>query len=290
MKTYTIKEVSKKINVPPGPIRQWEKEFKEVIEIPRSKQGARMYSDSDLDILLEIKQMFAKKKSKDSIRDWLQKRLEPETKADLEPIDTQLAVVPEEITPLSINESTIKDTDHFFEAMDTYKQTFLNEVKEEIRSVVRKEVLDEVKKEISKGTFYTVKSLSDSLYKSSANTKEEIQELAHSLEKVSELTTESLQYLSNNIANVSIETTEEIFTLSKQLSETSDELSHYVDVTNNEIYGLTEAITKDREYFIEEREQYRHEVRQREVAFQNMLSSYRDVAAAKEKKWWRFWS
>jgi len=292
MKAYTIKEVSKKINVPPGSIRQWEKEYNELIEIPRSKQGARIYADSHIDILLEIKRMVAEKMTKEKIRESLKKKYENEITevSELGPITTELTVLSKEITPFPSAESSIEEVEHFFVAMDSYKQTFLNEVKEEIRSVVRKEVLEEVKKEIKNGTFYTVKSLSDSIYKSTANTKEEIEELSSSLEKVSELTTESLQYLSNNITNVTTETTEEIFTLSKQISETTEELSHYVDVTNNEIYNLTEAIAKDREYFIEERNQYRHEVSQREIAFQNMLLSFRDVAATKEKKWWKFWA
>lgn len=292
MKAYTMKEVSKKINVPPRTIRQWEKELIGLLEISRSKQGARIYTDFEINLLIELKEMDAQKANKILVREWLQKKLEPEPKTDTVS-DTgikSLAVVSETVTPVPLNESAIKNADHFFEAMDTYKETFLNEVKSEIRSVVRKEVLEEVKKEISKGTFYTVKSLSDSIYKSTANTKAEIHEIAETLEKTAENTAVSLQYLSNNIANVSMETAEEIFTLSKQLSETTDELSHYVDLTNNEIYSLTEAISKDREYFIEERELYRNDVRQREAAFQNMLSSFRDVAVVKEKKWWKFWS
>jgi len=323
MKTYTLKEVSKKINVSPGALRKWEQDFEDLLDIPRTKQGARIYTDIEIELLVEIKQMADKKVSKYAIRQEMQKIEGPEKvefssmqldssevfpeddiipepevslEINLEKTNTSepkvsLEIVPEEaITPVPIEESAMKNTELFFDAMETYKKTFLSEVKDEIRTVVRKEVLEEVKKEISKGTFVTVKTISDSIYKSSENTKAEIQELSESIEKVSEETTDSLKILANKVANVSLETSEEIFSLSKQLSETSEELSHYVDVTNNEISGLAEAITKDREFLIEERNQYRQEVTQRELAFQQMLTNFRDVAAAKEKKWWKFWS
>ncbi|MDR6122870.1 DNA-binding transcriptional MerR regulator [Bacillus sp. SLBN-46] len=312
MKTYTLKEVSKKINVAPGILRQWEKEFEDLLEIPRSKQGARIYTDVEIDFLLEIKQMASKKLSKVLIREQLLKGPEAEidtitaevplSEKQVEQIqehepenetiisEVPIEVIADSLTPVAVHDDVFNNTELFFEAMETYKKNFLNEVKEEIRNVVRKEVVEEVKKEIYKGTYHTVKSISDSIYKSSATTKADIQELSESLERTSENTSQSLQYLSKSIANVSIDTTEEIFTLSKQLSETTEELAHYVDVTNTEISSLTDAITKDREFFIEEHNQYRHEVTQRELAFQQMLTGFRDVAAAKEKKWWKFWA
>lgn len=304
MKTYNLKEAAKKINIPPSTLKQWESEFNEIIEIPRTKQGARIYSELEIDLLLEIKRMHQEKLSKEDIRKTLQhqepeedirktlQHQEPEEEniTEMEPSAVSIEVLSEPIASVIVDDNPLKNANLFFEAMDTYTQNFLNEVKDEIRSVVRKEVIEEVKKEIKNGTLTTVKSLSDSIYKSTANTKADIQELSDSIEKASENTLESLQYLSKSIANVTTETTEEIFTLSKQLSETSEELANFVDVTNNEISGLTEAIALDREFFIEERNQYRQEITQRELAFQQMLTSFRDVAATKEKKWWKFWS
>jgi methyl-accepting chemotaxis protein len=220
----------------------------------------------------------------------METEMEPDVDSLFESFDSTLPIVSESISPVPNKDVAIKNADQFFDAMDTYKQTFLNEVKDEIRSVLRKEVVEEVRKEISKGTFYTVKAISDSIYKSTANTKAELEELNENLEKANERTTESLKYLSNSITNVSIETSEEIFTLSKQLSESTEELAHYVDVTNTEISNLTEAIEKDREDLVKDLKQYRHEIKQRELAFQDMLSGFRDVAAAKEKKWWKFWA
>jgi DNA-binding transcriptional MerR regulator len=290
MQAYTLKEVAKKINVPPGTVRQWEKDLMGYIEIPRSKQGARIYTDTEINLLVEIKELQAKKINKDGIRAWLDLKFNPEVLPEPAEEENSLNVIIDPIVPVPVQETSMDRTEQFFELMDSYKQNFLREVREEIKSVVRKEMLDEVKKEISKGTLLTVKTVSDSIYKSSENTKADIQELTHLVEKNSEHATESMKYLSDSIASVSMETTEEIYNLSKQLSGVTRDLDKYVDVTNNEIYSLTEAIALDREYLIEEREQYRHEIRQREEAFQSMLNGFRDAAAAKERKWWKFWS
>jgi DNA-binding transcriptional MerR regulator len=289
MKTFTLKEVSKKINVKPATLRKWEEELKEILEIPRTKQGARIYSQVELDLLLEIKQMYENKQTTSMILQSFQTKEEPENSGITEPSAPSLPMISESFPEVTNEEIAIKNTDEFFDAMDSYKQTFLSEVKDEIRSVLRKEVVEEVKKEISKGTFYTVKSLSDSIYKSSANTKAEIEELSVHLEKTAEQTTERLHYLSKSIANASHETSEEIYTLSKQLSDSTEELAHYVDITNTEILSLSEVIEKDREERVKERDQFRQDVTQREAAFQDLLTSFRDVAAAKEKKWWKFW-
>ncbi|KLT17388.1 hypothetical protein AA980_16090 [Neobacillus vireti] len=290
MKTYTLKEVSRKINIAPGTLRQWEKDFDETLEIPRSKQGARIYSDLLIDQLVELKQMTTKKLSKDQIRKLMKNGQKAEGENSIKPAEVSLEIIAEKVSPIAVDETAPNNADLFFEAMEMYKKNFLNEVKDEIRNVIRKEVVDELKKEISKGTLITVKSLSDSIYKSTANTQADIGELTETFEKSLELTADSLQYLSNSIANISIETSEEIHTLSRKLSEASEELSHYADTTNNEISSLTEAISTDREFFVEERNQYRLEITQRERAFQQMLGSFRDVAAAKERKWWKFWS
>ncbi|MFS0776593.1 MerR family transcriptional regulator [Neobacillus sp. 3P2-tot-E-2] len=310
MKTFTLKEVSKKINVKPATLKKWEEDLEEYLEIPRTKQGARIYSQVEIDLLLEIKQMFENKLSTSKILHILRggtdkedEVSEPEAIVTSEHIEEisepeddisehsaqELAIVSHEGTPLSDEEIAIKNADDFFGAMDTYKQNFLNEVKEEIRNVLRKEVVDEVKKEIANGADYTVNTLSESINQSTASTKAELEELSDHLEKSAEQTTERLLYLSKSIVNASHETSEEIYTLSKQLSQSTEDLAHYVDITNSEIFNLSEAIEIDRLERGKERDQFRHEITQREAAFQDLLTSFRDVAAAKEKKWWKFW-
>ncbi|MDQ0976441.1 DNA-binding transcriptional MerR regulator [Neobacillus niacini] len=311
MKTFTLKEVSKKINVKPATLKKWEDDLEEYLEIPRTKQGARIYSQVEIDLLLEIKQMYENKLSTsmilhllrggtDDLEEEITEHEADESSLQIEEMSEaeeeisehsaqELAIVSHEGTPMSDEEIAIKNADEFFVAMDNYKQNFLNDVKEEIRNVLRKEVVDEVKKEIASGANFTVNSLSESINQSTASTKAGIEELSDHLEKSAEQTTERLLYLSKSIVNASHETSEEIYTLSKQLSQSTEELAHYVDITNTEIFNLSEAIEIDRLERGKERDQFRHEITQREAAFQDLLTSFRDVAAAKEKKWWKFW-
>lgn len=154
VRSYTIKEVSKMMNVPPGTLRQWEKDLTGLLIIPRTKQGARFYTETEIILLQKIKQMKDKNLGKDMIRDLLQKHFEVVSEVSSEPVGTSIAVV----TPSSKKEETTltpksRSLDEFFETMEVYKQTLLTDVKNEIRNGIRKEVLEEVKKEIKKWIF-----------------------------------------------------------------------------------------------------------------------------------------
>lgn len=287
MKAYTLKEISKKISVTPSIVKQWEKDLEGILLIPRTKQGARYFTETEVEFLQEIKELYKIHSNKDSIRELLKTKIEPPAELVSQAVKTSLAVISEESDVPAENEKDHQE--RFFAAMDTYKQTFLNEVKTEIRNVVQKEVVNEVKKEISTGMLHTVKSLSDSIYKSGAATQAEIAVLKKSVDKTAVETSQKYKSISDNIQHQALQTSEEIYYLSKQLSETSEELSHYIDVTNNGIDSLTEVLAKERENYVEDLEQFRQEIRQREVAFQAMLSGFREAAPIREKKWWKFW-
>ena len=55
MKAYTLKEVSKIINITTSTLMSLGKRLSDLLEIPRSKQGATIYSDDEINKLLEIK-------------------------------------------------------------------------------------------------------------------------------------------------------------------------------------------------------------------------------------------
>ncbi|MBP2239680.1 DNA-binding transcriptional MerR regulator [Cytobacillus eiseniae] len=301
MKSYTIKEVAKKLNVSAGKLRQWEKDLHGLLVIPRSKQGARFYTDDEISLLETVKQMHDKSLSKDMIRGIIEK-------------DFQLKkIVPIEATLVPIvhdnleNEQNQKDLEQFLTAMKSWKDEMIDDVKNEIRTGIRKEVIEEVKKEIAKGSVHTVKTLSDSIYKSSEKTKEDIDNLASQVHTAAEHTAESIGTLSRRIAKTSKGTTEQIRTLSRRVSDSSEAAAeefktmiHYIsssaEVTHTEISALIETLNCDREIFLEtinrEREEYWHDVNQREVMFQDMILGFRNAAAAIEENkeaWWKFW-
>jgi DNA-binding transcriptional MerR regulator len=299
LRTYTLKETSKIINVPTSTIKQWEKDLNGLLTIPRSKQGARIFSETEIDLLQQIKHWEDNDLGKEKITEMLmQQQSLSDTGNDDITVQIPIFTIEDAVSEGTVSDDTDSEVslelshwnqEQFFMAMDQYKKTFLNEVKNEIRSAVRTEVVEEVKKEISKGNVYTVKSLSDSLYKASANMQDEMKELAFTLQKTADLTDKTFIRIDKSIAQQSIENSEEFYSISKQLAETSEELSHYIDVTNRELSTLTETLESQHEYFLEDREKFRNEVKQRELAFQGMLTSFREAAAEKEKKWWKFW-
>lgn len=301
VKAYTVKEVSKMIGVPPGTLRQWEKDLEGLLVIPRTKQGARFYTDEEIGMLNTVKQMREKSLSKEVIRELFQKHLD--SKGGSEVLETSPALKPAEMD-LAPVKSDIKE---FTLAMEEFRNQLIDDVRTEIRTTIRKEVLEEVKKEISKGSLNTVKSLSDSIYKTNERTKEEIQELSKSIHKTSEETSETLGTLSRRISKSTKGTSEQIRNLTKRMADSSEAASeefktmiHYIsssaEVTHTEISALIDTLNTDREIYLEtinkEREQYWQDVNQREMMFQDLIVNFRSAAAAEEentKPWWRFW-
>ena len=302
VKAYTVKEVSKMIGVPPGTLRQWEKDLDGLLIIPRTKQGARFYTDEEINMLNIVKQMRAKSVSKEMIKELFQKHLD--SKGSSEAIETVPAMI-DEIEPAQ-EKSEMKELE-LYAVMEEFRTRLIDDVRAEIRTSIKKEVLEEVKKEISKGSLHTVKSLSDSIYKSNEKTKEEIQELSKSIHKTSEETSETLGNLSRRIVKTSKGTSEQIRNLTKHVADSSEAASeefktmiHYIsssaEVTHTEISSLIETLNTDREIYLEtinqEREQYWQDVHQREKTFQDLIVNFRSAAAAEEEKakpWWKFW-
>ncbi|WP_462406569.1 MerR family transcriptional regulator [Gracilibacillus sp. Marseille-QA3620] len=295
LRAFSIKEVSRKINVPAGTIRQWEKDLTGVLVIPRSKQGSRFYTEVEIAILKRIKEMRDKNLSKDIIKEMLQKHLKdgqnlsnhassnPPSEASAPAASTSVAVVEKPAEP---------KLEEFLHAMDAYKTQFMKEMSNEMRNN-RNMMIEEVKKEISQGSIDTIKGLSKSIQRSSLKTNSELKKLSQNVSNSSERTSETVETLTRSIARSSEGAFE---SFSKRISEAAadgyrellSDLSSSVSEAQNEIKSVTEAIYQDREQYFEtmnkELEQYRHDIKQREEAFQQMVTSFRDAAPTKEKE------
>lgn len=57
IKTYTLQEVAKQICVPVGTIKRWEKALDELLNVPRTKQGARYYTEVEIAFLQKVKDL-----------------------------------------------------------------------------------------------------------------------------------------------------------------------------------------------------------------------------------------
>ncbi|WP_222928857.1 MerR family transcriptional regulator [Neobacillus piezotolerans] len=304
MKAYTIQEVSRLINVPQGTLRQWERDFNGLLTIPRTRQGSRFYTDTEINLLEKIKQMREKNLGKEMIRDLIKEHFRQCSEATSEPFAASVTVVGEtKPLPAEASQSPF-DMEAFFSAMDVYKQDFFAGVREEIRGTIRKELIEEVKKEVSKGSFHTVKSLSDSIYKSGERVAAEVAELSSEVARTSEQASETARFLSNSISNVSKASSEHFVTINKRIAQNAERSSKEMKalvksmsdanlVTESVVESFNETLIKDREFYLEtlhmERLVHSQEMDRREELLQEIVSSFRDAAAAKEKRWWKFW-
>lgn len=300
MKSYAIKDAAKKLSITPSKLRQWEKDLDGLLIIPRTKQGTRYYTDDEISLLETVKQLYDKSLSKDMIRGIIEKDFQLQKVASTEASLT--SIVPEIIA----SGTNKNDIEQFLAAMKSWKDEIIDDVRNEIRHRVRKEIIDDIKKEILKGSVHTVKSLSDSIYKSNERTIAEIDNLSSDIHKISEDTAEKLGTLSKRIAKSSKSTTEQLRNLTHRVADSSEAAAeefktmiHYIsssaEVTHTEISALIETLNTDREIYLEtihrEREEYWKDVNKREVMFQDMILSFRSAAAAQAKKeaWWKFW-
>jgi DNA-binding transcriptional MerR regulator len=308
LRAYSIKDVSKRINIPTGTIRQWEKDLKGILYIPRSQQGARFYTEKEIIVLAKVKEMRAKNLSKDMIRTLLEKHMKEGTVEASEPPSetfepSSQAVANQEVMPVQAASPPIhtQNFDDFYTAMETYKASMLSEIKEIVKDS-RKELMEDFNNELTQASLQTVQGLSKSIQRSNEKTKTEFMDLSESIAQASELTSETFEALSDSIAKVSEDNYAKI---SKRISESSktttkdyknlmNKVSQTVNEAQKDIRIVSKSLHKDQEHFVDSMNQNLKEltqvIREREDAFQDMVSSFREAAAARDnKKWWRLW-
>ncbi|RFU65294.1 MerR family transcriptional regulator [Peribacillus glennii] len=322
-RAYSIKDVSKKISIPTGTIRQWEKDLQGLLYIPRSKQGARFYTEKEITLLEKVKEMRANNLSKDMIRMLLDKHLNEGSQAPSEtsktsaPGDEDKSIVPVQNAVPSVQTPNI---DELYAAMENYKQHMLSEIKNVIQTS-QTEMMEDVKKEISQGTLQTVQSLSKSIQRSNEKREAEAEEIAQTITKASEHTSKTFGTLSKDIAKASETTSLTIEALSEYIAQSSEDtydkiakrltdssrttskdykilankVAQDVKAAQADIRTVSKSLHEDQELFVDAMNQNLKEltqvIRDREEAFQDMVSSFREVAAAKkEKKWWKVFS
>ncbi|WP_409298890.1 MerR family transcriptional regulator [Peribacillus sp. SCS-26] len=300
LKAYSIKDVSKKINVPTGTIRQWEKDLNGLLVIPRSRQGARFYTDTEIMLLAKIKEMREKNLSKDMIRILMTKHMAGSSETDseslaLKPVDNSPAVQSVEQTPAPAG----PNLDELFSSLETYKQNLLSEIKTEIKKQNR-QMLEEVQNGIHESSLRTVQGLSKSISRANERRKTELTEIAESITDASIRHSETVASLSESIAKSSKGTYEQ---LSKRISESSKtaskdykslitSASSSLDKAQKDLIKMTRSLQEDQETLVDSfnknMEQFNRNIQEREDVFQDMVTSFREVAAAKNnKKWWK---
>ncbi|WP_071459698.1 MerR family transcriptional regulator [Bacillus massilinigeriensis] len=236
VKAYTIKEVSRKINVPSGTIRQWEKDLNGLLVIPRTRQGARFYTDKEIEDLKTIKEMRSKNLSKEMIRELMQKHATMENKSSQNemtavPPTPKGVETPQDIiaTPLEMN------MDLLFDALENYKLDLISGIRKELKSG-KEELVEEVKKEITTGSMETVKALSMSIQRSNMKTKKEVGKLTEQIKESSERTSEMFVTVSAGVTKAAAAT--------ERVGALADQVSFLSKGTKREFSTLTDNLTK----------------------------------------------
>jgi DNA-binding transcriptional MerR regulator len=298
LRAYSIKEVSKKINIPTGTIRQWEKDLNGLLVIPRTKQGARFYTEKEIELLRKIKEMRAQNVSKEMIRSLLTKHFSHTSE---DPSETfEIAPLPDSQNDIS-QESKLSMED-VQALMDTYKQELVKEMKNEM-SHTRQQVIEELKKELASSSLHSIKEISKSIQRANDKRKGELQEISGAIIQSSERTSESFEALAEDVMKASEGTYERIAqkvtenhkAATRENNATIKRVSKTISDSKKEIQKVVASLESKQENLLEtmnELKQSTEEIQHREEVFQGMLSSYREVAAAKSKKksWWKLWS
>ncbi|WP_338471973.1 MerR family transcriptional regulator [Niallia sp. XMNu-256] len=308
IRAYSIKEVSKMINTPTGTIRQWEKDLDGLLVVPRTQQGARYYTENEINILNKIKEMRSQNVSKGMIRTLLEKHLNGENNAPVSETGSEVIGTPAlhsqelAIQPVvGTNELQANNIEALYTAITDFKQDLITEFKQELQ-ISKHNMLDEIKNEVSNSTLMTVKEISKSIQRSNDKQKANIHEISNMIMKASEHTSETFETLSEEILKGS-EAAYERF--SEQMTETTkladrrnhkaiEKVANTLRETKEDVAGLTEAFEAKQESILEslnELKQTQDDIKKREEQFQSMIESYREVAVAKRnRKWWKIWS
>lgn len=311
LRAYSINEVSKRINTPSGTIRQWEKDLEGLLVIPRTQQGARYYTDNEINLLHKIKEMRSQNISKGMIRTLLEKHMQKESldnpvtekqtsEADSKTLKTK-NLPTKELAIAPVQQEYNLET--FYTAMADFKQDLLLEFKHEIQ-MGKHELMDEFKNEVSNSTLITVKEISKSIQRSNDKQKANVHEISNMIMKASEHTSETFESLSENILKGSEDAYDRLSERMEETVQLSDRKNHKaiekvsttLNETKTEMENLTKSLTIKQESILDslnELKESQAEIKKREDQFQSMLESFREVAASKRnrnRKWWKIWS
>lgn len=318
MNIYSIHEASQKLTTSPKTLKQWENKFKEILVIPRTKNGARFYTDKELSLLLEVKNLFAEKKNTTEVKKTLSMILQPKEEKVVQASEPVQMKSPEKDVSAFANEIQIvhnddlitkidRDTEDnnqlqvLLSSLETYKQDFLHEVKQEIRNGIKQEVLETISTEIQAGKSETIEKLSSAFADHQQSAKEDIENIAEMVHTSTQKTTGDYESIKTNIRKLSQISKAERKTYSKQWTAATTStkeiksMMEHLSKSNSEINKTVEQLHKNDRMLMEaiqmEREQLAKDIKDREKNFQDLVHSFRQTAVAEppKKTWWKIW-
>src|SRR6476620_9765323 len=113
VRAYSINEVSQKLNIPTGTIRQWEKDLNGLLAIPRTQQGARYYTEHEIKTLAKVKEMREQNVSKGMIRTLLEKYLNHHSEPHSESLEMAIQPAAQAVSNEASKEIQTSNMDDF---------------------------------------------------------------------------------------------------------------------------------------------------------------------------------
>jgi MerR family transcriptional regulator, light-induced transcriptional regulator len=280
MKSYTLTEFAKIVGVSPKVIKQWENDFKSLISIPRTKQGARIYTDVEVDIFQKIKTFYEQKLKKQEIIDRLKpdnQQLVPSTvetvSPDSENTEAEKVVVMEgeviQTNPLA------KD---LAKALHHFKTDLLEEWKENFEDYVS----NVIKEEISKGANEIIERFNHIVAGSTLEVKDCIKQVGDKNETSTNSMIRKMEQLKESAEN--------------KYDVIQEKLTDFSETSTKKLEELAKTLQSEKEDYLltleKERKFYEQKIIERERAFRELVLSFRGAAASekKQRKWWKFWS
>ncbi|GAE25949.1 hypothetical protein JCM9140_1972 [Halalkalibacter wakoensis JCM 9140] len=128
----TIKEVSKQLKIPVGKLREWEELFPYALQVERTKTGARLYDDQDLEMLKKIKILKDNNINEDNVNFILNTVKTQEVEEREEEVDEQ-----EFAKIISLQHDTNESIRELTDSIDMMKDDIIHDVKAEIKSEMK---------------------------------------------------------------------------------------------------------------------------------------------------------
>jgi DNA-binding transcriptional MerR regulator len=169
-KKYTIKEVSKYLKIPVGKLREWEEMFPNALYVQRTKTGARLYTEYDLEMLKKIKILKDNNINEENVNFILNTNIAVEVDEPHEDHHDYDVI-------LSLQNETIDNIQELTESIVGLKEEFIQEVKEEVKS------------EMNAGHSKTkslIQSYSHTIVDTAESTKEELNRLRQDIHREEE--------------------------------------------------------------------------------------------------------
>ncbi|MFV8830495.1 MerR family transcriptional regulator [Alkalihalobacterium sp. APHAB7] len=177
---YSTKEVSRLLKIPVGNLRKWERTFEGMLYVQRTKTGARLYTDYEIDTLKKIKLLKDKNIKDEDVKYILETNIQVEYNDESDEKEESEDYNQYEMM-ISLQHETVESVEKLTNSIFSFKEEVLQETKEEIKN--------EVKKEINLGhnkTTSLVQSYSQMLLDTSDQTKDELQRLRQEIEQENE--------------------------------------------------------------------------------------------------------